>query len=187
MEEMVKSQKSQIPTKYLGDPLLDCADAHPLQRPEDLSWSPCCRSRRWESIQRKEYFFPPEEQVACMEEFDQYIPPLWVMCLESMAHLLVMINFSTNFIIYCSVSAPFKKAFSKVKLLILCMAFSSNIGHFHKNFLIVDMKYCLLSEYRCFSERENLLIFPFPNTVSLSRLHICGQWDLQLFSPKTEM
>ena len=52
-----------------------------------------------------------------MEEFDQYIPPLWVMCLESVAHLLVMINFSTNFIIYCSVSAPFKKAFSKVNFL----------------------------------------------------------------------
>ena len=49
-----------------------------------------------------------------MEEFDQYIPPLWVMCLESVAHLLVMLNFSTNFIIYCSVSAPFKKALSKV-------------------------------------------------------------------------
>ena len=96
-----------------------------------------------------------------MEEFDQYIPPLWVMCLESVAHLLVMINFSTNFIIYCSVSAPFKKAFSKVKLLILCMAFSPNIGHFHKNFLIVDMKYCLLSEYRCFSERKICLYFHF--------------------------
>ena len=52
-----------------------------------------------------------------MEEFDQYIPPLWVMCLESVAHLLVMLNFSTNFLIYCSVSAPFKKALSKVTLL----------------------------------------------------------------------
>ena len=49
-----------------------------------------------------------------MEEYDQYIPPLWVMCLESVAHLLVMLNFSTNFLIYCSVSAPFKKALSKV-------------------------------------------------------------------------
>ena len=57
-----------------------------------------------------------EEQVACMEEYDQYIPPLWIMCLESVAHLLVMLNFSTNFLIYCSVSAPFKKALSKVKL-----------------------------------------------------------------------
>ena len=37
------------------------------------------------------------------------------MCLESVAHLLVMLNFSTNFLIYCSVSAPFKKALSKVK------------------------------------------------------------------------
>ena len=51
----------------------------------------------------------------CVEEYDQYIPPLWVMCLESVAHLLVMLNFSTNFLIYCSVSAPFKKALSKVK------------------------------------------------------------------------
>ena len=56
----------------------------------------------------------PEEQVRCVEEYDQYIPPLWVMCLESVAHLLVMLNFSTNFLIYCSVSAPFKKALSKV-------------------------------------------------------------------------
>ena len=51
----------------------------------------------------------------CVEEYDQYIPPLWVMCLESVAHLLVMLNFSTNFLIYCSVSAPFKKALSKVR------------------------------------------------------------------------
>ena len=57
----------------------------------------------------------PEEQVRCVEEYDQYIPPLWVMCLESVAHLLVMLNFSTNFLIYCSVSAPFKKALSKVR------------------------------------------------------------------------
>ena len=49
-----------------------------------------------------------------MEEYDQYIPPLWVMCLESVAHLLVMLNFSTNFLIYCSVSAPFKRALPKV-------------------------------------------------------------------------
>ena len=48
-----------------------------------------------------------------MELYDQYIPPLWVMCLESVAHLLVMLNFSTNFLIYCSVSSPFKKALSK--------------------------------------------------------------------------
>ena len=63
MEEMVKSQKSQIPTKYLGDPLLDCADAHPLQRPEDLSWSPCCRSRRWESIRGKNIFLPQRSKL----------------------------------------------------------------------------------------------------------------------------
>ena len=53
--------------------------------------------------------------MSCVEELDGYIPPLWVMCLESVAHLLVMLNFSTNFLIYCSVSAPFKSALSKVK------------------------------------------------------------------------
>ena len=53
-------------------------------------------------------------QVECIKRVDHYIPPLWIMCLESVAHLLVMLNFSTNFLIYCSVSAPFKKALSKV-------------------------------------------------------------------------
>ena len=51
-----------------------------------------------------------------MREYDQYIPSLWVMCLESMAHLLVMLNVSSNFLIYCSVSSPFKVALSKVSL-----------------------------------------------------------------------
>ena len=35
----------------------------------------------------------------CVEEFDQYIPPLWVMCLESVAHLLVLFNFPINILI----------------------------------------------------------------------------------------
>ena len=52
-------------------------------------------------------------QVSCIREYDQYIPSLWVMCLESVAHLLVMLNVSSNFLIYCSVSSPFKKALSK--------------------------------------------------------------------------
>ena len=49
-----------------------------------------------------------------MREYDQYIPTLWVMCLESVAHLLVMVNVSSNFLIYCSISSPFKVALSKV-------------------------------------------------------------------------
>ena len=49
---------------------------------------------------------------------DHYIPPLWVMCLESVAHLLVMLNFSSNFLIYCSVSNQFKLALSKVCFLL---------------------------------------------------------------------
>lgn len=53
-------------------------------------------------------------QVECIKHQDSYIPPLWIMCLESVAHLLVMLNFSSNFLIYCSVSNQFKSALSKV-------------------------------------------------------------------------
>ena len=53
-------------------------------------------------------------QVSCIKHVDRYIPPLWVMCLESVAHLLVMLNFSSNFLIYCSVSNQFKSALFKV-------------------------------------------------------------------------
>ena len=49
-----------------------------------------------------------------MKLLDQYIPPRWIMCLESVAHLLVMVNFSTNFLIYCSVSKQFKTVLSRV-------------------------------------------------------------------------
>ena len=56
-------------------------------------------------------------QVSCMKLLDQYIPPRWIMCLESVAHLLVMVNFSTNFLIYCSVSKQFKTVLSTVCVL----------------------------------------------------------------------
>jgi len=54
-----------------------------------------------------------EDQVSCMANADHYIPPLLIMCLESVAHLLVMFNFSTNFIIYCFVSKQFKTELMK--------------------------------------------------------------------------
>merc|ERR1719219_2580793 len=53
-------------------------------------------------------------QVNCIKEQGHYIPPLWIMCLESVAHLLVIFNFSSNFLIYCSVSTQFKAALSKL-------------------------------------------------------------------------
>ena len=64
-------------------------------------------------------------QVECIKHVDHYIPPLWIMCLESVAHLLVMLNFSSNFLIYCSVSNQFKMSLSKVCGL-LC---TSRVGH----------------------------------------------------------
>ena len=61
----------------------------------------------------------------CSKAGYQYIPPVWVMCLESVAHLLVMLNFSTNFLVYCSVSNQFKAALSKVVIRIrkFCLIF----------------------------------------------------------------
>ena len=55
-------------------------------------------------------------QVSCVKHVDHYIPPLWIMCMESVAHLMVMLNFSSNFLIYCSVSKQFKLTLSRACL-----------------------------------------------------------------------
>ena len=57
-----------------------------------------------------------------LEAQGSYIPPLWIMCLESVAHLLVIFNVSANFLIYCSVSNQFKAALSK-----LCIFFCKRV------------------------------------------------------------
>ena len=71
------------------------------------------------------FFSVSDVQVMCSKAGYQYIPPVWVMCLESVAHLLVMLNFSTNFLVYCSVSNQFKAALSKVVIRIrkFCLIF----------------------------------------------------------------
>ena len=53
-------------------------------------------------------------QNRCYQAGVKYVPPLSVMCLESLAYLLVMLNFSSNFLVYCSVSEQFKAALSRV-------------------------------------------------------------------------
>jgi hypothetical protein len=47
---------------------------------------------------------------ACMSdpEGQEWIPPYWILCLESVSHLLTMIAASTNFIVYCTISTKFK-------------------------------------------------------------------------------
>ncbi len=45
-----------------------------------------------------------------MKEKAGFVPPLWAMCAESVSSLLIMINFSGNFLIYCSVLKPFQTA-----------------------------------------------------------------------------
>ena len=70
-----------------------------------------------------------DEQVECIKHADSYIPPLWIMCLESVSHLLVMLNFSSNFLIYCSASNQFKSALTKLcSILSFCNADTANTG-----------------------------------------------------------
>lgn len=44
--------------------------------------------------------------IVCLQGY--WIPPSWLLCLESVSHLLVMISSSTNFLIYCTISTKFK-------------------------------------------------------------------------------
>lgn len=48
------------------------------------------------------------DTLACMKDEGGYVPPLWTMCAESVSSLLIMINFSGNFLIYCSILKPFR-------------------------------------------------------------------------------
>ena len=48
------------------------------------------------------------DTVHCMQEEGGFVPPVWTMCAESISSLLIIINFSGNFLIYCSVLKPFK-------------------------------------------------------------------------------
>lgn len=52
------------------------------------------------------------DTVYCMSNHGGYVPPLWTMCAECISSLLIMINFSGNFLIYCSILKPFKDAFN---------------------------------------------------------------------------
>ena len=60
-----------------------------------------------------------DEQVHCMSTVGSYIPPLWIMCMESVAHMLVMLNSSSTFLIYCSVSGQFRNAMNRIWILVL--------------------------------------------------------------------
>ena len=72
----------------------------------------------------------PDIHIECVEREARYIPPLMVMCLESLAHLLVMLNFSSNFLVivatkpfnYCSL-----KYFPRFKYIIHKILFYDNI------------------------------------------------------------
>ena len=54
------------------------------------------------------------DTVYCIQTVGGYVPPLWTMCAESVSSLLVMVNFSGNFLIYCSILRPFKAALRRL-------------------------------------------------------------------------
>ena len=48
------------------------------------------------------------DTIHCTNHSSGFVPPLWAMVAESVSSLLVMINFSSNFLIYCSTLKPFR-------------------------------------------------------------------------------
>ena len=67
----------------------------------------------------------------CVSEHLRYIPPLYVMCLESLANLLVMVNFALNFLIYVTVSQEFKTTLQKL----CCNLRLRNVDSFNESFM----------------------------------------------------
>jgi hypothetical protein len=39
----------------------------------------------------------------------EWTPPYWILCLESLSQLLTMVAASTNFIIYCTISTKYQQ------------------------------------------------------------------------------
>jgi len=52
--------------------------------------------------------------IDCLLSGRNWVPPAFIMCLESLSNLLVMISSSSNFIIYCFISTQFKLFFKKL-------------------------------------------------------------------------
>ena len=135
-------------------------------------------------------------QVSCIKHVDHYIPPLWVMCLESVAHLLVMLNFSSNFLIYCSVSNQFKLALSKV-CFIFCKSPStaSEASEYHS--LVTNavlpcpstraespsQEMMEISNGHDKAVKTQIVLETFTITEDSEEMKICRVWVLLEFSP----
>ena len=80
------------------------------------------------------------------------------MCLESVAHVLVMLNFSSTFLIYCSVSNQFKAALSKICLLFCHRSLKKSVVIDHKNIpkqVIVEIDKALTIELEEINKKTN--------------------------------
>jgi hypothetical protein len=44
----------------------------------------------------------------CIADNHTYVPPVELICMESVSHLLILTNSSINFLIYCTLSTHFK-------------------------------------------------------------------------------
>ena len=46
--------------------------------------------------------------ITCVSNNKAWIPPSWMLIMESVSHLLLLISSSSNFLIYCTISTKFK-------------------------------------------------------------------------------
>lgn len=54
------------------------------------------------------------QMTACVSANLSYIPPLPLVCMESVSHIMIMSNSSCNFLIYCTISTHFKVFMKKL-------------------------------------------------------------------------
>lgn len=66
----------------------------------------CCHILR--IILALQAFTRASEISDCIASNKSYIPPIELVCMESISHIMIMINSSCNFIVYCTLSTHFK-------------------------------------------------------------------------------
>ena len=61
-------------------------------------------------------FFRADHIRHCVSTSGHYRPPLYLIALDSVSHLLILVNASANFIIYCILSTHFQVTFTDLDI-----------------------------------------------------------------------
>ena len=70
-------------------------------------------------------FFRADHIRHCVSTSGHYRPPLYLIALDSVSHLLILVNASANFIIYCILSTHFQVTFTDLDIATIALFFYS--------------------------------------------------------------